>query len=177
MNRIKKPKWLLLLAVILVLLVFSFWYMRPVTIYDMEEGLQPHGIAITVIRVGTEPEMEKYDLFVQEGDAGFDEILQQIAALRFSRYPTNVLLQFFPEWEEFGPSVTAIHGYDYHIDIAVKGRTSEAWNVRLHYDLGKWRYHDLEHDMFLPMRSIGQSGKEIGDGLVASIVPPSSQSK
>lgn len=177
MNRAKKSKWLILLVVLLVLLIFSVWYMRPITIYDLEQDFHPRAIAVSVTRVGTEPEVEQYSLFVQEGEAGFDEMLRQIADLRFSRYPTNVLLQFFPGVQKSGPSVTAIKGYDYHIDLAIQGPDEGEWPVRLQYDMGRWHSCDLERGSFLPIRSVGQSGKEIGDALAESITRLSAPSK
>lgn len=177
MRHNKKKKWFIFLAAVLLLLVGALWYARPVTVHDLHEKLDPDRIAVMVLRVGETPDTDsRYDLSVQRGEAGFDALLQQITDLRFSRYPTNIFLQFFPALEDRTSRTTAIHGYDYHIYLALQDSKTGTW-AKIHYSLGEWTYHDWKHDVFLPLRSVGQSGKEIGDTLTDVITQFSTQSK
>lgn len=170
----KKKLYAILAATLVVLLAAAiFLYSRPVDVYGLEDDLKPEVISISLVRseasMADDSLQERFAYF-EQGDPGYDEVLETIHALRFRRPPMNLLRQFIPALGG-GHTVVEIDEYNYSIYIHL-GERGEDWDLYLSY-WADWEYWDDDRKVSLPLsgEGIAADSKALGDRWWAIATP------
>ena len=131
----KFRKYLPLLGIVVVLVLWGLWYSRPVGVETLFPDLDPDSVEVTVGAYNVNNRSETY----QKGTPEYDAVLSEVRGLPFRRSVLNPLRQILPDR---GTRKHTCDGDYKNIVFAFIQDDGEENRYELEFDLNEWFCRD-----------------------------------
>ena len=150
------------IALLIIIILISIWYSKPVDIYGLDSALEVEAIEVSLTKVheGSTDTLENRTVTFQKGDEGFDEALDKMESLELIRPARNLMpLPLIKQSDRF----EYVENYDYRIQIELEG--GEDHLLTLVCDIDNWKYRKASYDADLPLKTTEntETAKNLGD--------------
>ena len=156
-------------TLLIVALVLTLWYKRPLDIRQITGITDPEEISVTILRRDADRTLEQRELTLSAGEEGFDALLERLEEIQFRRPPTNLIRELLPFLPENTGTKEVEDGDFQNLYLLLSAPTeSGEWvSGQVSFWVDQWQYRDFDRDVNLDL-AVSDS-KETGQALCAEL--------